>query len=72
MKSITIENLRSITSSGELPLNNLNIFLGANSTGKSSILRFFPLIKQTISRKTTNLYCGMIHKVLILEATMIV
>lgn len=51
MKSIRIENLRAITDSKELEINNLNLFLGANSTGKSSILRFFTLMKQTISRK---------------------
>lgn len=50
MKSIELENLRAIRKSGKIELNNLNVFLGANSTGKSTILRFFPLIKQTLSR----------------------
>lgn len=51
MKSIRIENLRAITDSKDLNINHLNLFLGANSTGKSSILRFFMLMKQTISKK---------------------
>ncbi|WP_285015753.1 AAA family ATPase [Lactococcus garvieae] len=50
MESIELENLRAIRNSGEINLNNLNLFLGANSTGKSTILRFFPLIKQTLIR----------------------
>ncbi|MCO8175710.1 DUF3696 domain-containing protein [Streptococcus suis] len=29
----------------------INVILGANSSGKSSYLRFFPLLKQTIGRK---------------------
>lgn len=52
MESIQLKNLRSIRDSGEIKLNKLNIFLGANSTGKSTILRFFPLLKQTLARKT--------------------
>lgn len=51
MDNIRIQNLRSIVDSDFIELNDLNIFLGANSTGKSSILRFFALIKQTISKK---------------------
>lgn len=50
MESIELQNLRAIQNSGEINLNNLNLFLGANSTGKSTILRFFPLIKQTLIR----------------------
>lgn len=54
MDSLELENLRAIKKSGQLHLNNLNLFLGANSTGKSTILRFFPLIRQTISRNSTS------------------
>lgn len=50
MESIEFKNLRAIKNSGELKLSNLNLFLGANSTGKSTILRFFPLIRQTLFR----------------------
>lgn len=51
MEKIEIKNLRSIIQSNELSLNNLNIFMGANSTGKSSILRLFQLFKQTSIKK---------------------
>ncbi|MBK0084402.1 AAA family ATPase [Lactococcus sp. S64] len=50
MESIQFENLRAIKDSGEIKLSNLNLFLGANSTGKSTILRFFPLVRQTLFR----------------------
>jgi predicted ATPase len=47
MDSIRIKNLRSIVDSGEIHLSNINILLGKNSSGKSSFLRLFPLLKET-------------------------
>lgn len=54
MKSIRIKNLRSIEDSQDIQINKCNFFIGANGTGKSSILRFFPLIKQTILQKSSS------------------
>ncbi|TKD49219.1 AAA family ATPase [Streptococcus mitis] len=54
MKSIRIKNLRSIEDSQNIQINKCNFFIGANGTGKSSILRFFPLIKQTILQKSSS------------------
>lgn len=51
MESITIKNLRSIQDSGKLQLKPLTILLGKNSSGKSTLLRFFPLMKQTINSR---------------------
>lgn len=51
MKSIRVRNLRSIIDSGEIEINRLNIFLGENSSGKSSILRLFPLLKETVNKE---------------------
>ena len=47
MDSIRIKNLRSIVDSGEIQLSRINILLGRNSSGKSSLLRLFPLLKET-------------------------
>ena len=47
MDSIRIKNLRSIVDSGEIELSRINILLGRNSSGKSSFLRLFPLLKET-------------------------
>ena len=52
MKSIKIKNLRSIKNSENIPLNALNILLGQNSSGKSTFLRLFPLLKQSIEART--------------------
>lgn len=47
MKSIKVKNLRSIIDSGDIELSSINILLGRNSSGKSSFLRLFPLLKET-------------------------
>lgn len=70
MKSIRIKNLRSIEDSQNIQINKCNFFIGANGTGKSSILRFFPLIKQTILQKVALPFCGMLKMELILGVTM--
>ena len=52
MKALSIRNLRSISDSGYIELKPLTIVLGTNSSGKSTFLRTFPLLKQSISVKT--------------------
>ncbi|MFI3117946.1 AAA family ATPase [Streptococcus suis] len=54
MKRFQIKNLRSIKDSGVIDIGGVNFFVGANGTGKSSILRFFPLVKQTVSQKNSS------------------
>lgn len=51
MDSIRLKNLRSLVDSGDIEIKPLNVILGSNSSGKSTFLRFFPLLKQTINRK---------------------
>lgn len=53
MESIAISNIRYLYNTGELCLNPLTILVGANSSGKSTFLRTFPLIRQSIESKTT-------------------
>lgn len=52
MNSIRIKNLRSFKDTGEIQLKDINLLVGQNSSGKSTFLRFFPLIKQSILRNT--------------------
>ena len=52
MESIRIQNLRSIGDSGVIPIKNINILVGQNSSGKSTFLRTFPLLRQSIIRNT--------------------
>jgi len=52
MDSIRIQGLKSLKDTGELTLKPLTILLGENSAGKSTFLRTFPLIKQSITSNT--------------------
>ncbi|MBK8725912.1 MAG: AAA family ATPase [Holophagaceae bacterium] len=47
MDTIRIKNFRSLIDTGEVPLKPINILIGKNSSGKSSFLRIFALLKQS-------------------------
>jgi AAA15 family ATPase/GTPase len=51
MEQIRIKNLRSLKDTGLIDIKPLTILVGKNSSGKSTFLRFFPLMKQTLSTK---------------------
>ncbi|MBR6643889.1 MAG: AAA family ATPase [Lachnospiraceae bacterium] len=51
MENISVKNYRSIQDSGKIELKPLTVIVGKNSAGKSSFIRFFPLLKQTLERK---------------------
>lgn len=46
MKSICVKNLRCLKDTGDVELKPITMLVGANSSGKSTFLRTFPLIKQ--------------------------
>ena len=48
MDSIRVERLRCLADTGDIKIKPLTILLGQNSSGKSSFLRVFPLLKQSI------------------------
>ncbi|MBE9469239.1 MAG: AAA family ATPase [Bacteroidetes bacterium] len=52
MEAIRIENLKSLKDTGQIPLKSMNILLGPNNSGKSTFLRVFPLLKQSIEVRT--------------------
>ena len=47
MDIIRVKNVRSIIDSGDMKLSSINILLGRNSSGKSSLLRLFPMLKES-------------------------
>jgi len=51
MNKIGFENFRSFDDTGFIDIKPLTIFVGTNSSGKSSILRSFPLIKESLRLK---------------------
>lgn len=54
METISVKNYRSILDSGEIEIKPLTVVLGKNSAGKSSFVRLFPLLKQTLERKISD------------------
>ncbi len=52
MESIRIKNLRALKDTGDIKLKPLTVLVGKNSSGKSTFLRFFPLLKQSFTRTT--------------------
>lgn len=54
VKNIAIKNYRSIEDSGTLEILPITVVVGKNSAGKSSFLRIFPLLKQTLERKISD------------------
>lgn len=49
-----LKNFRSFADTGDIEIKPINFLVGANSSGKSSILKFFPLLKQSIGRRSFN------------------
>lgn len=52
MDEIRIKNLRTLTDSGYIELKRINVLLGRNSSGKSTLARLFPLLKQGAKLKS--------------------
>lgn len=52
MRELQLENIRSLKNTGALPIMPITLLVGENSSGKSSFLRVFPLLKQSIQKKT--------------------
>lgn len=48
MINIRLRNFRSLKDTGIIELKPLSLLIGKNSSGKSSFLRFFPLIQQSL------------------------
>lgn len=48
MNNIRLRNFRSLKDTGIIELKPLSLLIGKNSSGKSSFLRFFPLLQQSL------------------------
>ncbi len=52
MDKIRIRNVRSLSDTGMVLLSKVNLLVGENSSGKSTFLRTFPLMKQSLGKRT--------------------
>lgn len=53
MDSIRIQNLRCLKDTKKVKISPLTMLVGQNSSGKSSFLRVFPLLRQSVETRTT-------------------
>lgn len=49
---LAVRNLRALRDSGHVSVKKLNILVGMNSSGKSTLLRLFPLLRQSVEVRT--------------------
>jgi len=54
LEALRLANLRSLVDTGMVDVAPITLLLGTNSSGKSSFLRAFPLLKQSIETATSN------------------
>jgi energy-coupling factor transporter ATP-binding protein EcfA2 len=54
METIQIKNLRLLEDTGQIDLKPITVLLGGNGSGKSTFLRAFPLLKQSIELRTSS------------------
>ena len=52
VKSIRIQNVRSLKDTNDIQMLPINILVGQNSSGKSTFLRMLPLLKQSFNKRT--------------------
>ena len=63
MDFIRLKNYRCFQDTGNIPIKPLTFLVGSNSSGKSSFLKFFPLLKQSIYQKKRGLFLWTGHYV---------
>jgi len=56
MNTLRLKNYRCFEDTGIINLKPLTLLVGANSSGKSSFLKFFPLLKQSIGIKKNGVF----------------
>lgn len=54
LTALRLCNFRSLVDTDQIPLRPLLLLVGRNSSGKSSLLRFFPLLRQTARRRSAS------------------
>lgn len=51
MNYIQVKNLRSLYDTSQIEMKKINMLVGNNSSGKSTFLRIFPLLKQSFNNR---------------------
>lgn len=52
LQALRVKNLRCLTDTGRVPIRPITVLVGRNSSGKSTFLRAFPLLRQSVETPT--------------------
>ena len=56
MDTLRLKNYRCFTDTGDIDFRPINFLVGSNSSGKSSFIKMFPLIKQSVGIKRNGVF----------------
>lgn len=56
MDKLRLRNYRCFDDTGDIELKPITLLLGANSSGKSSFIKFFPLLQQSLETRVDGLF----------------
>ena len=56
MDKLRLRNYRCFDDTGDIDLKPITLLLGANSSGKSSFIKFFPLLQQSMETRVNGLF----------------
>ena len=63
MNILRLKNFRCLEDTGDIEIRPLTFLVGANSSGKSSFLKFFPLLKQSVRVRKKGVFLWNYHDV---------
>ena len=63
MDTLRLKNYRCFDDTKEIAIKPLTLLLGSNSSGKSSFLKFFPLVKQSVGLRRNGSFLWMANDV---------
>lgn len=63
MNYLRLKNYRCFEDTRDIPIKPLNLLVGSNSSGKSSFLKFFPLLKQSVNTRRRGIFLWTGHYV---------
>lgn len=52
ISGMSVRNIRALRDSGEIAVKKINVLVGMNSSGKSTLIRLFPLLRQSVEVRT--------------------
>ena len=52
LEALRVRNLRCLSDTGRIPIRPITVLVGRNSSGKSTFLRAFPLLRQSVETAT--------------------